>query len=71
MAKGIRASIDFHRLLELSVDTPESEGRMTFPIDGNIVFEDVHFSYPQRPLAPILQGISFEVKPGECVGIVG
>lgn len=44
---------------------------MTFPIDGNIVFEDVHFSYPQRPLAPILQGISFEVKPGECVGIVG
>ncbi|KAK4705248.1 ATP-binding cassette, subfamily B (MDR/TAP), member 1, partial [Phenoliferia sp. Uapishka_3] len=71
MAKAIRASIDLARLLDLSVETKEAEGRMTFPIAGQIVFDKVQFAYPQRSEVPILKGMSFEVKPGECVGIVG
>ncbi|KAL8290518.1 hypothetical protein RQP46_002776 [Phenoliferia psychrophenolica] len=71
MAKAIRAAIDFARLLDLPIDTRESEGRMTFPIGGHLVFDKVEFAYPARPDAKILKGMTFEIKPGECVGIVG
>nr|WP_124093041.1 ABC transporter ATP-binding protein [Arthrobacter ulcerisalmonis] len=36
---------------------------------GSIVFDDVTFSYPDA--APAVQGISFTVKPGQNVAIVG
>ena len=35
---------------------------------GHIVFEDVSFSYDKEP---VLRNVSFEVTPGERVGIVG
>lgn len=36
---------------------------------GDIVFEEVYFSY--TPQKPVLQGISFQVKPGETIALVG
>src|SRR3954469_8337165 len=40
------------------------------PIQGAIEFDDVHFRY--RPEASeVLRGISFRLKPGEVLGIVG
>ncbi|GAA5982821.1 hypothetical protein JCM11641_004636 [Rhodosporidiobolus odoratus] len=71
MAKSLRAANDLLRLLELSSDTKESDGRMTFPIQGHVSFSDVTFSYPSRPDVPILKGLTFDIAPGECVGIVG
>ena len=71
MTKSIRAGIDLTRLMDLESETQESQGRMTFPISGAISFDNVIFSYPSRPHIPILKGMSFEIKPGECVGIVG
>lgn len=71
MTKAIRATIDLARLLDLTTETAEAEGRMTFPITGHVTFDNVDFAYPQRPDVPILKGMSFEVRPGECVGIVG
>ncbi|BAV95326.1 ABC transporter ATP-binding protein [Ichthyobacterium seriolicida] len=38
-------------------------------IDGNIIFDDVHFSYSDNN--PVLKGISFGVKAGQTVAIVG
>lgn len=35
-----------------------------------IVFEDVHFSYPKSDIE-ILRGISFEIKDGESIALVG
>ncbi|GAA6016228.1 hypothetical protein JCM11491_003775 [Sporobolomyces phaffii] len=71
MAKSIAASIDLLRLLDLPEESSESEGRMTFPLRGDIAFKDVKFAYPSRPDVPVLKGLSFSVKAGQCVGIVG
>jgi ATP-binding cassette subfamily B protein len=38
---------------------------------GEVAFEAVHFSYPSRPQAGVLNGVSFKVRPGEKVAIVG
>lgn len=36
---------------------------------GEVEFKDVHFGYD--PTNPVLKGISFYVKPGEMIGLVG
>jgi len=36
-----------------------------------VTFEHVVFHYPSRPEAPALRGLSFEVRPGETVALVG
>jgi ATP-binding cassette subfamily B protein len=38
---------------------------------GEIVFEDVSFSYPSRTDCRVLQHVSFRIVPGERVAIVG
>ncbi|CAM9620990.1 unnamed protein product [Ascophyllum nodosum] len=40
-------------------------------IAGRLVFKDVHFSYPSRPHAPVLGGMTLEVEAGKCMAIVG
>jgi len=39
--------------------------------DTVIEFRDVHFHYPSRPNVPILRGLSFKVRKGENVCLVG
>ena len=39
--------------------------------DGAIRFDNVFFAYPQRPETMILNGLSFFVKPGTKVALVG
>ncbi len=41
------------------------------PAQGILAFEDVHFSYPSRPDLSVLEGISFSLKKGERVALVG
>jgi ATP-binding cassette subfamily B protein len=38
---------------------------------GAIFFDDVTFAYPARPDLPALHNMTFQVKPGETVAIVG
>jgi len=38
---------------------------------GEISFENVEFTYPARPLAPVLRNFSLSIKAGEVVAIVG
>ena len=40
-------------------------------IRGNILFEDVKFSYPQRPRQPIMKGLQFTATRGQTVALVG
>jgi ABC-type multidrug transport system fused ATPase/permease subunit len=39
--------------------------------DGNVSFKDVHFFYPHRPEVEVLKGLSFDVKSGQKVALVG
>lgn len=38
---------------------------------GAIEFRNVSFTYPTRPEAPVLQNVTFSVRPGEIVALVG
>jgi ATP-binding cassette subfamily B (MDR/TAP) protein 1 len=41
------------------------------PIKGHIKVESAHFSYPTRPGARVLKGVSFEAHPGQFIALVG
>jgi len=40
-------------------------------VEAAIRFDSVAFSYPTRADVPVLRGMSFDVKPGEVVALVG
>ena len=67
-----QALVDMERMfsfLDEPVGVRDRDGASDIAIDGGSVsFEDVHFSYKDRP---ILQGISFTVPKGKRVAIVG
>ena len=67
----MRATRDFNRLLKLTTDTDESHGFACPPITGAISFNNVSFSYPERPDIPVLKNLSVDMKQGESVAIVG
>jgi ATP-binding cassette subfamily B (MDR/TAP) protein 1 len=53
------------------MDTDESIGKMKPTIGGEVRFSHVAFTYPERPEAPVLQDVSFQMRSGECVAVVG
>jgi ATP-binding cassette subfamily B protein len=51
--------------------TPPYPVALPDPGLGRVEFDNVHFAYPSRPDTSALHGLSFAVKPGETVAIVG
>ncbi|MEO9872764.1 ABC transporter ATP-binding protein [Ekhidna sp.] len=47
-----------------------SEKNIQKEIDGHLIFDDVSFTYPDSGIKA-LKNVSFEVKPGESIAIVG
>ncbi|MEJ6501871.1 MAG: ABC transporter transmembrane domain-containing protein [Rhodobacterales bacterium] len=71
-----RAAGATERLVELlnardTVDDPAQPVKMPDVVAGAIAFENVNFSYPSRPETAALRGVTFTVKPGETVALVG
>jgi len=57
-------------VLEADAIIPECEDAIEpRNIKGEIIFQNVAFAYPDNP--PVLKDVSFSVKPGQRVGIVG
>ncbi len=54
---------------EVSEHREENKGKDVFSLKKQIRFDEVTFSYPGRPA--VLSGISFTLKRGEVVGLVG
>ncbi|MBU2993983.1 ABC transporter transmembrane domain-containing protein [Octadecabacter sp. 1_MG-2023] len=71
-----RAAGATERLVELlsaddAVSDPETPQAAPDMRQGEIIFDDVNFSYPSRPGVQALNGVSFKVTPGETVALVG
>ncbi|MEM9326564.1 MAG: ABC transporter ATP-binding protein, partial [Bacteroidota bacterium] len=47
-----------------------STENLDLPLEGKLVFEEVHFTYPDSGIQA-LQGISFAVRPGESLAVIG
>lgn len=66
---GVVAAERVFKLMEVK-EQEEDDGRKTpLSTEGSIEFRDVCFSY--RPDIPVLKGISFALKPGKRLALVG
>jgi ATP-binding cassette, subfamily B, bacterial len=57
--------------VQSEIESPTRPVVMPMPPRGEITFRDVTFHYPSRPAISALNGVSFRVRPGERVAIVG
>jgi ATP-binding cassette, subfamily B, bacterial len=68
-----RATSSAHRVFEVLDTEPdiiEADAPVKLePMRGHVCFEDVSFGYDG--VRQVIRGVSFEVKPGETIGIVG
>lgn len=70
----MRAAGAASRIFEVQDRVPQlpvSGGQVLESIKGHVTFENVSFSYPLRPDAPVLSGLSLDIEPGKVVSIVG
>jgi ATP-binding cassette subfamily B protein/subfamily B ATP-binding cassette protein MsbA len=66
------AGAKIFRLLDMPVDIQDAENAETLPvIQGNVKFENVHFSYNGSAAGDILNNINLDVASGQTVALVG
>jgi ATP-binding cassette subfamily B protein/subfamily B ATP-binding cassette protein MsbA len=56
-------------VLDTPADVRDLPAARAIPLRGHVRYEDVTFGYEAG--RPVLQGVSFEVKPGQVVAVVG
>lgn len=68
-----RATTSAHRVFEVLDTEPEvvdmADPVRLEPVQGRVTFDHVTFAYDG--VRQVLRGVSFEVKPGEMIGLVG
>jgi len=68
--KAIGASEHLMSLIEEETEVTNQPNTLA-DFNGNVAFNNVHFSYPSRKEIEVLKGISFECKAGETTALVG
>ena len=70
--RAAAASIRVFEILDESptIVDPDNPVALREPL-GRLEFDDVSFGYPISDGAPVLDGLSFSIEPGETVAIVG
>lgn len=69
VALGVSSAKRILELLNRESNLDQNAAGYSGNMRGEIAFRNVHFSYPDG--AAVLDGISFDVKPGQTVAIVG
>jgi ATP-binding cassette subfamily B protein len=68
-----RATSSAHRVFEVLDTEPDirdaAEPVQLEPVQGRVTFDNVTFAYDG--VRPVLRGVSFDVEPGELIGLVG
>ncbi|MEZ4720737.1 MAG: ABC transporter transmembrane domain-containing protein [Flavobacteriales bacterium] len=71
LQKAIGATENLFDLMEEEGEELDTRAEQQLTPTGNIEFDNVRFHYPSRKDKSVLSGLSFRVKPGERVAIVG
>jgi ATP-binding cassette subfamily B protein len=71
LMKAVGVAERVFELLDRVPQIPIEGGRTLDAPRGALALEDVTFTYPTRPDATVLRGLSFSVEPGEAVALVG
>jgi len=53
------------------IDSASPEGLKPEKVEGEIVLEDVKFSYPSRPIVQVVKGLSISFRAGKTAALVG
>jgi len=69
---NISAAERIFEILDIEPMIVDSEDAIELPtIRGNVIFDHVKFAYPDEPDVDILENVSFTVKSGETIALVG
>jgi len=77
MGDATKATVACYEMFQLldkqsKIDGLEPTGETPQALEpGQLEFVDVKFFYPFRPQVQVLKGVSFQIKPGMSVGLVG
>lgn len=71
LQKAIGATENLMDILDETTENVTLEQTPEIKIEGNLVFNNVCFSYPSRRDIQVLKGISFNVEQGKQIAIVG
>lgn len=59
-------------ILDTPADIHSLEGSTSLPeITGRVRFQNVSFAYPDEPDRLVLENVSFDIRPGETIALVG
>jgi ATP-binding cassette subfamily B (MDR/TAP) protein 1 len=53
------------------IDSASTEGLKPVKVEGEIVLEDVKFSYPSRPTVEVVKGLNITFRAGKTAALVG
>lgn len=68
VTKGVAAAERIDEVLATPPDIVDRPGALAIPLRGRIEFRQVTFSYGREP---VLDDVSFTVRPGESIAVVG
>jgi ATP-binding cassette subfamily B (MDR/TAP) protein 1 len=71
LAQGAAKSVFAIVEKESKIDATKNDGLTLKRLDGDVEFENVHFSYPERQDATVLNGFSLKVPAGKTVALCG